>query len=71
MGLSPRAFLAEVEKRVGGFLGKLKVIGPRWTYPLGLQFAQRYIDPRLALVGDAAHGAGVSWPKLGEREREG
>ncbi len=56
MALSPRAFLAEVEKRVGGFLGKLKVIGPRWTYPLGLQFAQRYIDPRLALVGDAAHG---------------
>lgn len=55
MALDPRGFTAEVEKRVGGFLGKLKVIGGRWTYPLGLQFAQRYTDQRLALVGDAAH----------------
>lgn len=56
MGLSTRAFEAEVQKRVGGFLGELKIIGPRWTYPLGLQYAERYIDQRLVLVGDAAHG---------------
>lgn len=56
MALPPRAFAAEVQKRVGGFLGKLEIIGPRWTYPLGLQYAQRYVDDRLALVGDAAHG---------------
>lgn len=55
MSLGPRAFEAEVAKRVGGFLGKLKVIGPRWTYPLGLQLARNYVDQRLALVGDAAH----------------
>ncbi|WP_308911049.1 UbiH/UbiF/VisC/COQ6 family ubiquinone biosynthesis hydroxylase [Pseudokordiimonas caeni] len=56
MGLSPRAFEAEVQRRCGDFLGKVKVIGGRWCYPLTLQFADRYTDTRLALVGDAAHG---------------
>ena len=30
--------------------------GPRWWHPLGLVHAERYIDTRLVLVGDAAHG---------------
>ncbi|MFL2770668.1 MAG: UbiH/UbiF/VisC/COQ6 family ubiquinone biosynthesis hydroxylase [Rhodospirillaceae bacterium] len=49
-------FLAEIGERVGGFLGKLRLIGPRYSYPLGLQVAERYTDKRLVLVGDAAHG---------------
>ena len=30
-------------------------MGPRWAYPLSLMQAERYIDCRLALVGEAAH----------------
>lgn len=56
MALHPRPFEAEVRRRVGDFLGKVTVIGPRWSYPLGLHMAERYINERLALIGDAAHG---------------
>lgn len=56
MKLSPRAFEAEVARRIGGFLGRTEIAGPRWSYPLGLHLAERMIAPRLALVGDAAHG---------------
>lgn len=56
MGLHPRPFEAEVRRRVGDFLGDVTVIGPRWSHPLGLHMAERYIDERLVLVGDAAHG---------------
>jgi len=54
--LPPRAFAAEVEKRMGGFLGAVELAGRRWTYPLGFHHAARITDLRLALVGDAAHG---------------
>jgi len=56
MGLSERAFAAEVRRRMGDFLGAVEVTGPRWSYPLGLHLAERFIDRRLALIGDAAHG---------------
>lgn len=49
-------FLAEITRRVGGFLGSLELLGPRFSYPLGLQFADSYVKGRLALIGDAAHG---------------
>jgi 2-octaprenyl-6-methoxyphenol hydroxylase len=55
MGLDEPGFLAEVERRVGGFLGDIEVIGPRWSHPLSLQFAETVLARRLALVGDAAH----------------
>ena len=50
------SFLAAIAERVGGFLGDLELIGPRFSHPLGLQFASRYVDRRLVLAGDAAHG---------------
>jgi 2-octaprenyl-6-methoxyphenol hydroxylase len=56
MALDDDAFLAEIAERVGGFLGDLHLIGPRFRHPLGLQVAERYTDTRLVLVGDAAHG---------------
>lgn len=56
MALGEDQFQAELERRFGDFLGAIKVIGPKWSYPLSLQFADRTIDRRLALVGDAAHG---------------
>lgn len=56
MGLSERAFLAEAEKRMGGFLGQLALAGPRGSYPLGFHHAAKITGERLALVGDSAHG---------------
>ncbi len=56
MSLSDRAFTAEVQKRVGDFLGEVTVVGGRWSFPLTWQLADSYISERTALVGDAAHG---------------
>lgn len=56
MGLSERAFEAEVQRRCGDFLGKVSVASGRWCYPLSLSFAETITAERLALVGDAAHG---------------
>lgn len=52
----PARFQAEFARRFGGHLGQVEPIGPRWSYPLSLVHAERYIDMRLVLVGDAAHG---------------
>ena len=54
--LSDRAFLAEAEKRMGGFLGALHGASPRSSYPLGFHHAATITAERLALVGDAGHG---------------
>jgi 2-octaprenyl-6-methoxyphenol hydroxylase len=54
--LDDAAFAAELAERFGDYLGSLRVVGPRWSYPLALHHAESYIAPRLALVGDAAHG---------------
>ena len=54
--LPDRAMAAEIEKRMGGFLGPVALAGPRWTYPLGFHHAATITAERLALVGDAAHG---------------
>ena len=55
MKLSERAWLAEAQKRMGGFLGEILLAGPRSSYPLGFHHAARITDTRLALVGDSAH----------------
>jgi 2-octaprenyl-6-methoxyphenol hydroxylase len=55
IALSDAAFSAELAARFGDFLGTVEPVGPRWTYPLGLLLAERYVAPRLALVGEAAH----------------
>jgi 2-octaprenyl-6-methoxyphenol hydroxylase len=49
-------FTREVARRLGDHLGAIRLLGRRWSYPLGALHAQRYVDTRLALVGDAAHG---------------
>jgi 2-octaprenyl-6-methoxyphenol hydroxylase len=55
IGLSEAAFAAELASRFGDFLGRVEPIGPRWSYPLSLLLAERYVASRLALVGEAAH----------------
>jgi 2-octaprenyl-6-methoxyphenol hydroxylase len=54
--LPERAMAAEIEKRMGGFLGAVTLAGPRWTYKLGFHHAATMTADRLALAGDAAHG---------------
>ncbi|MBC2665647.1 FAD-dependent monooxygenase [Novosphingobium flavum] len=55
-GLSDRAFLAEVQKRVADVLGTVELAAPRMSWPLNFHHAGRITDDRLVLVGDAAHG---------------
>ncbi|SEO21369.1 2-octaprenyl-6-methoxyphenol hydroxylase [Salinihabitans flavidus] len=49
-------YLAVLRPRFGDFLGEISLAGERFTYPLGLTVANRFAAPRIALVGDAAHG---------------
>jgi len=49
-------YLDALRPRFGDFLGEIALAGDRFTYPLSLSLAERFIGPRLALVGDAAHG---------------
>lgn len=55
LALDDDAFAAELGERFGSFLGKIEVGPTRWSYPLSVVHAKRYIAPRLALAGDAAH----------------
>jgi 2-octaprenyl-6-methoxyphenol hydroxylase len=52
----PEVFLALLRRRFGPFLGELEVVGPTFVYPLSMQLAERLVAPRVALLGDAAHG---------------
>ena len=56
LSLSDADFAAEAQAAMGGFLGKVEMIAPRSSYPLGFHHAARVTSNRLALVGDAAHG---------------
>ena len=49
-------YLDALRPRFGDFLGDISLAGDRFVYPLSLSLAQSFIAPRLALVGDAAHG---------------
>ncbi len=49
-------YLEALRPRFGDFLGEIALAGERFTYPLSLSLAERFVAPRLALVGDAAHG---------------
>ena len=49
-------YLTALRPRFGDFLGEIALAGDRFTYPLSLSLAQSFVAPRLALVGDAAHG---------------
>ncbi|UNK57093.1 5-demethoxyubiquinol-8 5-hydroxylase UbiM [Pseudoxanthomonas daejeonensis] len=54
--LDDDAFARELEKRYGGRLGRMELVGSRHVYPLVATWARRFTGPRLALAGDAAVG---------------
>jgi 2-octaprenyl-6-methoxyphenol hydroxylase len=55
LNLPEAEFMAELERRYGSPTGSLKRLTPPALFPVQLMQCDRYIQPRLALVGDAAH----------------
>jgi len=55
LSLNDEDFAAEAEAAMGGFLGKIEMLAPRSSFPLGFHHAAQITANRLALVGDAAH----------------
>jgi 2-octaprenyl-6-methoxyphenol hydroxylase len=53
--LDEGTFLKELEYYTGGLLGKLTLTSDRCVFPVQLYQSQRYVQPRMALIGDAAH----------------
>ena len=54
--LGDRAFLAEIDRRMGDLFGEIRAVGPRSSFPLGFHHTAKITEHRLAMVGDAAHG---------------
>ncbi|WP_212523004.1 UbiH/UbiF/VisC/COQ6 family ubiquinone biosynthesis hydroxylase [Actibacterium sp. MT2.3-13A] len=54
--MDDEGYLAALRPRFGDFLGEIHLEGTRFSYPLNLTLADAFVAPRLALVGDAAHG---------------
>jgi 2-octaprenyl-6-methoxyphenol hydroxylase len=55
LSLGDEDFAAEAKAAMGGFLGKIALLAPRSSFPLGFHHAARITAPRLALAGDSAH----------------
>ena len=56
MRLDEARFVAELVRRLGSYLGAIRTVGHRFSYPLSALLVHRYTATRLALIGDAAHG---------------
>ncbi|MCE4556325.1 5-demethoxyubiquinol-8 5-hydroxylase UbiM [Pelomonas cellulosilytica] len=54
--LDDAALAAEIEQAAEGRLGAMRVAGGRHVYPLVAVWAERFVAPRFALIGDAAVG---------------
>lgn len=52
---SPEDLANELERRLGNRFGALEIEEGPESFPLVFQIARRFVGPRLALVGDAAH----------------
>src|SRR5205085_3679097 len=55
LALNDEDFAAEAEAAMGGFLGRIAMLAPRSSFPLGFHHAAQITAQRLALVGDSAH----------------
>lgn len=53
--LDDEQFLAELTRRYGSQMGRLELEGKRLMFQVQLMQSERYVLPRLALIGDAAH----------------
>jgi 2-octaprenyl-6-methoxyphenol hydroxylase len=55
LALSEEEFLIQLSQRYGDQMGKLSLVGKPYLFPVRLMHSRRYVLPRLALIGDAAH----------------
>ena len=55
VALDDEQFLAELSLRYGDQMGRLELEGSRFVFSVQLMQSDRYVLPRLALIGDAAH----------------
>lgn len=53
--MDDREFLAELKQRYGDRMGDLELLGNRFVFQVQLMQSDRYVQHRLALIGDAAH----------------
>ena len=52
----PDALAAALFEQIGGVFGAFQIAGEPAGHPLSVHHARRFVAPRIALVGDAAHG---------------
>lgn len=55
-GWDENIFNAALNERIPDHYGAARAAGPRFSYPLSLSHAHRYVAKRTALIADAAHG---------------
>jgi 2-octaprenyl-6-methoxyphenol hydroxylase len=55
VGWSDNEYLQQLQERFGDRLGRFSRPGARTRYPLALTRVSEYVQPRLALIGNAAH----------------
>lgn len=53
--LPEEEFIAELDRRSGGYLGDIEILTRREGWPLSVLLAESFAAPRIALVGEAAH----------------
>ncbi len=54
LALDDEDFISALKARVGPYLGEISLEAPRFSYPLSFHLSERFIAPRIALIGDAA-----------------
>lgn len=53
--LPEQEFMAELRRRYGDEMGELRLLKPPMIFPVRLMQSHHYVQPGVALVGDAAH----------------
>ena len=54
-GAMPDELSREIEEKSRFLLGEVRVDGPRGSFPLGVEIADRFADNRVALAGESGH----------------